>query len=111
MIESRKIDRKAERMMDKLQSYRFKASDGQLSPETRRSNRAKLAKFAKENLPAMYAMRKDIANSDDPGHGWIFDGYIKRLKAAANVKAKRHRKRAVRKVRHTVASRFRLVKR
>jgi hypothetical protein len=111
MIESRKIDKKADRLMDKLQSLRIKASDGQLSPESRRSNAAKMAKFAKEYLPVMYAMRKDIANSDDPGHGYIFDGYIKRLKAAARLKTRRHRKPVSRKVRHSVTSRFRLVKR
>ena len=79
-VDSSILLKKAERIMDGLQSVRIRAA----SPNAPPSARVALIKYAEKHLPMMQALAAEVPRSDDPGLAHYFEGYLTRLTRALN---------------------------
>ena len=79
-VDSRVLLKKAERIMDGLQSVRIRAAYSNAPP----SARVALIKYAEKHLPMMQALAAEVPRSDDPGLAHYFEGYLTRLTRALN---------------------------
>lgn len=79
-VDSRILLKKAERIMDGLQSVRIRAAYPNAPP----SARVALIKYAEKHLPMMQALAAEVPRSDDPGLAHYFEGYLTRLTRALN---------------------------